>query len=84
MTVTAMAPKYEVGQKVAIKLTKSKQLSPRDANLKQFIGKSGEITDYHWISMDRGVNVFYLYTVRIGDEKKEVVLHEDELIAFKT
>jgi hypothetical protein len=78
-----MAPKYEIGQKVAIRPTESKPLSPRDAILERYAGKSGEIIDYHWISLERGVKVFYIYTVRIGDSNKEVVLHEDELKVYK-
>ena len=78
-----MTPKYEIGQKVAIRPTKSKHLSPRDTALERYMGKSGEVTDYHWISLERGIKVFYIYTVRIKDSNKEVVLHEDELKAYK-
>ena len=78
-----MDPKYEIGQKVAIRPAKSKRLSPRDSIFERYADKSGEVTDYHWISLERGIKVFYIYTVRIKDSNKEVVLHEDELKAYK-
>ena len=74
-----MAPKYDVGQKVIV-VPASDQTSARDSKLEQYAGQSGQITDYHWIDRDR--KVFYIYTVRIDSDKKEVVLHEDELKAY--
>ena len=79
-----MDHKYEIGQKVAIRPAKSKRLSPRDSIFERYADKSGEVTDYHWISLERGIKVFYVYTVRIGDSNNEVILHEDELKAYKT
>jgi len=76
-----MAPKYEIGQKVIITPVKSEHLSPRDSALEPFAGQGGEIVDYYWISPRRG-EVFYIYTVRIGDSYKEVTLHEDEIEAY--
>ena len=76
-----MAPKYEVGQKVIV-MPASDQLSARDSNLERYAGQSGQITDYHWIDKDRGTDVFYIYSVRIDSDNKEVVLHEDELKAY--
>ncbi|MFC1940716.1 hypothetical protein ACFLXO_08580 [Chloroflexota bacterium] len=74
-----MAPKYEVGQKVIV-VPPSDQLSVRDSNLERYAGQSGQITDHHWIDRDR--EVFYIYTVRIDTDNKEVILHEDELEAY--
>ena len=75
-----MAPKYEVGQRVIIMPVKNQPLSPRDSGLEQYAGRVGEVTDLHWLK--RGIGeVFYLYTVRLEAERKEVVLHEDELEA---
>lgn len=79
-----MVPRYDIGQKVVIRPVRSKRLSPRDSDLERYVGQSGEVTDYHWISLERGAKVFYIYTVRIGDGYKEVVLHEDELEAYKS
>ena len=71
-----MTAKYDVGQKVIV-VPPSDQLSARDSNLELYAGQSGQITDYHWIDKDR--EVFYIYTVRIDSDNKEIVLHEDEL-----
>jgi hypothetical protein len=38
------------------------------------------VTDYYWVQPNAG-RVFYLYTVKIGDSEKEIVLHEDEMAA---
>ncbi len=73
-----MAPRYKIGQKVIITPVNDGRLSPRDSALGPFKGQSGEIVDYYWINLDRG-EVFYIYTVRIGTDYEEVVLHEDEL-----
>ena len=78
----SMAPKYEIGQKVIIRPVNNRNLSPRGSELEQYAGQSGEVTDYYWISLDRGTKVFYIYTVRIGGGHQEVVLHEDELEVY--
>ena len=74
-----MAPKYNIGQKVVITPVKNQHLSPRDSGLEPYAGQVGEVTNYHWISLNTAVGVFYIYTVRIETSHKEVVLHEDEL-----
>jgi hypothetical protein len=76
-----MVARYEIGQKVIIKAAHSKRLSPRDSGLGQYTGQSGEVTDYYWMSPPAG-EVFYVYTVRVEDGNKEIVLHEDEIEAF--
>jgi len=73
-----MAPKYEVGQAVIVRPAGSEHLSPRDYGLEHFAGQQGTVKDYYWISLTRGA-VFYIYSVRIGSGRKELVLHEDEL-----
>ncbi len=75
-----MAPKYEIGQKVVIAPVKNQRLSPRDSDIEAYAGQSGTVTNYYWISSNRG-EAFYVYTVQIASGKKEVVLHEDELAA---
>ena len=74
-----MAPRYEKGQKVIVTPVKNQDLSSRNLNLELYAGQDGEIIDYHWISLDRGSQIFYLYTVEIASSRKEVVVHEDEL-----
>ena len=73
-----MPAAYEIGQKVMIKLVSDQGLSIRAAALQPYVGQTGIIIDYHWIEPPTG-NVFYLYTVRVDDSNKEIVLHEDEL-----
>ena len=73
-----MAPKYEVGQAVIVRPASSEHLSPRDSGLEPFAGRQGTVKDYYWISLSRRA-VFYIYSVRIGNSRKELVLHEDEL-----
>ena len=76
-----MAARYKIGQKVVIKPAQDQRLSPRDSDLAPYAGQSGQITDYYWITLDRGITVVYIYTVRMETGDKEVVLHEDELEA---
>ena len=74
-----MGPKYQIGQKVIIKLARNQNLSPRDSALEPYKGQIGEVVDYYWIDKDRGAETFYIYTVKIENSQKELVLHEDEL-----
>ena len=74
-----MASRYKKGQKVTIVPSKDQPASPRDADIEPYIGQSGKIVDYYWVCP--GTEVFYIYTVRIVNSKKEVVVHEDEIEA---
>ena len=78
-----MAPKYQKGQIITITPVKNQGLSSRNLDLETYAGQNGEIIDYHWISLNRGSQVFYLYTVEIANSKKEIVLYEDELKTLK-
>lgn len=73
-----MAPQYEIGQKIVVKPVKGQRLSPRDSGLEPYAGKTGEVVNYNWISPRPG-EVFYIYTVRVGADEEELVLHEDEI-----
>ena len=73
-----MTPKYEIGQKVKITPVKSQRLSPRDSEIEAYAGQSGTITNYYGIN-SKMREVFYLYTVKIGDNPRDVTLYEDEL-----
>ena len=75
-----MEPKYKLGQKVIIKPVKNLTLSARDSDIGQYAGQSGIVTDYYWLRPNMG-EVFYIYTVKIGDDEKEIVLYEDEMEA---
>jgi hypothetical protein len=79
----SMAPKYKIGQKVIITPVKNQRLSTIDPGLEPYAGRIGEVTHYYWISPTRG-EVFYVYTVRMEANGKEVVVHEDELEADVT
>ena len=74
-------PQYEIGQKVIITPVKNPRFSPRDSTLEKYTGQKGEVTDYHWITLDRGAKIFYIYTVKIDENDKKLILHEDELEA---
>ena len=73
-----MSAKYEVGQKVTIKPRSEQGPSSRDSDVLQYVGLTGEITNYYWMRPSTG-EVFYLYTIQIGSIKKEIVLYEDEI-----
>ena len=73
-----MAAKYEKGQKVLIKPATAESLSPRDSDIAQYAGQSGEVTALYSISPRTG-EVFYMYTVRIETDNRDIVLHEDEI-----
>ena len=75
-----MEPKYKLGQKVIIKPVKNQSLSARGSDIGRYAGQSGIVTDYYWLRPNAG-GVFYIYTVKIGDSQKEIVLHEDEIKA---
>jgi len=77
-----MEPKYQIGQKVIVKKFKTKSPSVRGSDIGQYASQSGTVTNYYWISPNRG-EVFYIYTVKIGTGQKELVLYEDEMKADK-
>lgn len=75
-----MAPKYNIGQKVTIAPVQNQNLSSRDSDIGTYAGKSGTVADYYWITPNSG-EAFYIYTVQIEAERKDIVLHEDEIQA---
>ncbi len=75
-----MESKYKIGQRVIAKPARSQSLSVRDSGIEQYVGQSGVVTDFYWIRPDAG-EIFFIYTVKIGDGQEEVVLYEDELEA---
>ena len=78
-----MNPKYEIGQKVTVKPVNELLLTKRESDIESYAGQIGEVSNYYWISPRTG-QVFYIYTVRMGTDYKEIVLHEDELEAILT
>ena len=73
-----MAAKYTVGQQVIIHPVSEKGTTQRETDISRYAGQKGQISNYYWISPRAG-QVFYIYNVRIGPEKKEIVVYEDEL-----
>ncbi len=79
-----MAPKYEIGQQVIIAPVKDRDLCPKDCRLEPYEGMTAEVTDFYWINVGSDVlKVCYIYRVRIENVDKEVVVHEDEIKAWK-
>lgn len=76
-----MASKYEIGQKVIITPVQNQRLSLRGSGIEPYAGQSGEVTDYYWIRPNTG-EVFYIYTVRMETDRREITLHEDELAPY--
>ena len=76
-----MAPKYDKGQRIIITPAKHEQLSPRDSDISKYAGRNGKVTDYYWINTARG-ETFYIYTVQLEADDKDIVLHEDEIQAY--
>ena len=77
-----MGPKFVKGQKVAIVPVRNRPASPRDSDIEPYIGQSGQVTDYYWIRPTATEKAFYIYTVRIGEGKNEIVVHEDEIETY--
>ena len=75
-----MEPTYKLVQEVIIKLVRNQTLSARESDIGQYAGQRGIVTDYYWLRPNTG-GVFYVYTVKIGDSEKEIILHEDEMKA---
>jgi hypothetical protein len=74
-----MAVKFEKGQKVTVKPSGGgSPFSPRDVSIEPYAGRRGQVTNYYSIVLRDGKAV-YLYTVMMDNDRKELVLHEDEL-----
>ena len=71
-----MAQRYQRGQRVLLRPVETGSLAPRDADILHYGGQSGEIVDYHSLTMGTGIT-FYIYTVKVGG--REIILHEDEM-----
>jgi hypothetical protein len=76
----SVSPKYEIGQKVVVRPINEQPPSKRGDDIESYAGQIGEISNYYWISPRTG-QVFYIYTVRVGVDFKELVLYEDEIEA---
>jgi hypothetical protein len=78
MKQNVIKPRYVKGQRVIIKPVSEKGLTQRENDINLYAGQVGEVTNYYWISPRTG-QIFYIYNVRVGKERKEIVVYEDEI-----
>jgi hypothetical protein len=74
-----MTANYEKGSKVIISPPQNRGSLLRDFQLEPYAGKIGIIIDFYSIQ-PTGREKFFIYTVRLEDRNRDIVLHEDELI----
>jgi hypothetical protein len=78
-----MTSHYRRGQKVVIVPAKNQSGSARDSKLEPYAGRTGVIRDYYWLDLPNGNSgQVFIYTVKIKDEDREVVVYEDEIRVF--
>jgi hypothetical protein len=77
-----MTSHYRRGQKVIIVPAKNQSRSPWDSKLEPYAGRSGVISDYYWLEVPTADNRVFIYTVKMKDEDREVVVYEDEIRVF--
>ncbi len=80
MKDNAVKPKYMVGQKVIIRPASEKSLTERENDISRYAGQVGEVSNYYWMNPPSG-QVFYIYNVRVGINRKEIAVYEDEIEA---
>ena len=73
-----MEPKYKIGQKIKVGKLKADSSALRDGTISKYANKTGIVTNYYSICPHWG-EVFYIYTVQMGEGQKDIVLHEDEI-----
>ena len=78
MKNNVLKPRYVKGQKVIIKPVSEDGLSRRESDINKYAGQVGEVAKYYWISPRTG-QIFYIYNVRVGADRKEIVVYEDEM-----
>ena len=71
-------PRFVKGQQVVIKPVDEKGVTKREYDVNAYAGTIGEISEYYYISLRSG-QVFFIYHVRVGKDRKEIVVYEDEL-----
>jgi hypothetical protein len=82
MKSAVMNPKFEKGQTVVLRPATDQTAAPRDSTIEPFIGQTGRVVDYYWVSPRAGM-VFYIYKVLMGKGRAEIALHEDEIEAYR-
>jgi hypothetical protein len=71
-------PKYAIGQKVVIQPVTERVLTQRESDINLYAGQVGVVSNYYWITPRTG-QVFYIYNVRVGKDRKQVAVYEDEI-----
>jgi len=75
-----MGPKYAIGQKVIIHPVSEKGQTQRETDLSTYAGQVGQVSNFYSISPSAG-QIFHMYKVSVGPQKKEIVVYEDEMEA---
>jgi len=78
MKQNEVKPRYSKGQKVIIKPVDEKGTTRREFSVNEYAGQVGEISNYYFMTPPTG-QIFFIYNVRVGRERKEIVVYEDEL-----
>jgi hypothetical protein len=73
-----MGPRYSIGQKVVIRPVSEKGFTLRESDVTTYAGQTGQISNFYSISPNAS-QIFHIYKVRIGPQKKEIVVYEDEM-----
>jgi hypothetical protein len=78
MENNVVKPRYIKGQQVIIQPVTETGLSRRESDINKYAGQVGTVSHYYWIRPRNG-QVFYIYNVRVGSNKKEIAVYEDEM-----
>jgi hypothetical protein len=78
MKENVVKPRYAKGQKVILRPVSESGVSRRESEINLYAGQVGEVSGYYWISPRTG-QFFYIYNVKVGPERKEIVVYEDEM-----
>jgi hypothetical protein len=73
-----MGPKFAIGQRVIVHPVNEQGLTQRDSDLMNYAGQMGQVANFYSISPSAG-QIFHMYKVRIGPQKREIVVYEDEM-----
>ncbi len=80
MKDNAVEPKYIKGQKVIIQPAGEQGMTQRENDINQYAGQVGEVSNFYWMEPPSG-QVFYIYNVSVGANRKEIAVYEDEIVA---
>jgi hypothetical protein len=75
-----MGPKFSIGQKVIIQPVSEKGLTQRESDVSTYAGQVGQVSNFYSISPNAG-QIFHMYKVKVGTQRKEIVVYEDEMEA---